>query len=106
MVSVNSTDLRRLFHEHSVYPWPPRRHSEAEIHHHPVFPAKLSNLPDLRLRLDRHLALLVDQHFNKFPLFPSQFHVLKEFYLLYRRISRVRVGTNVGCIVAKLMLSD
>ncbi|KAJ9668803.1 hypothetical protein H2201_001049 [Coniosporium apollinis] len=88
VISVNSTDWRCLFHDHAVYHWPPRGRAEAEIHHHPVFPAKLSNLTDLRLRLDHHLALLVDQHFNKFPLYPSQFHVLKEFYLLYRRISR------------------
>ncbi|KAJ9634060.1 hypothetical protein H2199_009133 [Coniosporium tulheliwenetii] len=90
VVSVASSDMRQLFYEHVVYQWPPHGRADAEMTTccHTVFPAVLSNPLGMYQLLNRHLSLLVDRHFPQFPYYSSPFRILKEVYVLFRRMNK------------------
>ncbi|CAI6341832.1 unnamed protein product [Periconia digitata] len=84
---VQIADMPRLRHNHLIYSWPPN--TTAPIQHtHAVLPAVITAQAKLSLQndLDKHLALLVKQHFREFPLFCSPLNILREVYILYRTL--------------------
>lgn len=80
-------DTNALYHDHVIYSWPPSS-SPGDVHTHTVLPAvltpeALSTLPEM---LDKHLSLLVTQHFRSFPLYCSPLRILREIYVFYRSL--------------------
>lgn len=81
-------DSANLFHQHTIYSWPPDSFS-SQTHHHAVLPAILTpdamkTLPSL---LDTHLSLLVNHHFRAFPPFRSPLRILRHVYVYYTSLA-------------------
>ncbi|OCL11571.1 hypothetical protein AOQ84DRAFT_185372 [Glonium stellatum] len=86
---VWTTDVEQLYHRHIVYNWPPSARSTTSGGtpcHHAVFPAVLASTADLKESLDAHLTDLVDSHFRHFPLFCSPLRILRDIYVLYKKL--------------------
>lgn len=89
---VYPNDESQLYHVHCIYSWPPRSvgaliyRQADEI----VLPAILSEPSGLGRELDDHLSLLVNQHFKRFPLFCSPFHILRDIYILYLSLPKTQ----------------
>ena len=89
MSQVWPADIRQLYHRHIVYNWPPSTHSTASNgtpRHQAVFPAILSSTSDLEESLDAHLTVLVDAHFQHFPLFCSPLRILRDIHVLCKKL--------------------
>tara|TARA_R110002003_G_scaffold97_18_gene7894 strand:- start:11492 stop:12346 length:855 start_codon:yes stop_codon:yes gene_type:complete len=58
------------------------------MHTHAVLPAVLTKdaMSNLMHTLDRHLALLVTNHFRHFPLFTSPLRILRDVYVFFRSL--------------------
>ncbi|KAF2842764.1 hypothetical protein M501DRAFT_993526 [Patellaria atrata CBS 101060] len=84
---VVPNDSSQLFHSHVVYDWPPSQgHGKSRCNS--VFPAILSDTSDLKTSLNNHLSVLVDRDFAYFPVYVSSSNVLRDIYILYRRLSQ------------------
>jgi hypothetical protein len=79
--------LDALFHDHTIYSWPPSD-ATGDLHTHAVLPAVLTPdaISSLPQTLDKHLSLLVTQHFALFPLYCSPLRILREVYVFYRAL--------------------
>ncbi|KAF2645924.1 hypothetical protein P280DRAFT_513799 [Massarina eburnea CBS 473.64] len=83
--AINVEDELPLCHDHIVYSWPPSTTCFSK-HKNAVLPAVLT--PEARFSLqetlNNHLALLVQHHFQQFPLYRSPLRILRDIYILYR----------------------
>ncbi|KAF2757075.1 hypothetical protein EJ05DRAFT_55115 [Pseudovirgaria hyperparasitica] len=84
-------ELDKLIHRHIVYPWPPIPGSTSangtELYH-AVLPVVLASTDGAQWQLDAHLTLLVNEHFQSFPLYQSPLKVLSNIYHFYVQIGR------------------
>ncbi|KAH7132046.1 hypothetical protein B0J11DRAFT_548064 [Dendryphion nanum] len=90
-VPVHALQMQRpgtLYHDHIIYSWPPSE-LKGGVHTHAVLPAVLSpeGQSTLRDTLDKHLSLIVAQHFRSFPLYCSPLRILREVYIFYRTLN-------------------
>ncbi|KAK3060490.1 hypothetical protein LTS18_008440, partial [Coniosporium uncinatum] len=97
-VRLVKSDGKKLFHKHTVYAWPPpaRQTTPKRQCEHYVFPAVLAETEDLDEALEQHLALLVEGHFEAFPLFGSPLKVLGEIWRFYKSL-RSEDDAGIGC---------
>jgi hypothetical protein len=83
-------DAHKFVHDHIGYVWPPPPDGIYKWKcKHAVLPVRLADIADLKERLNEHLAILVDDHFEEFPAYESQLKVLPEIYKLYKTLENV-----------------
>ncbi|KAH7077283.1 hypothetical protein FB567DRAFT_596460 [Paraphoma chrysanthemicola] len=90
-MSVHALEIENMqtqIHKHVVYSWPPES-GTGDMCNHAVLPAVLTTLAmsNLMQTLDRHLALLVTNHFRHFPLYTSPLRILRDVYVYFRSLS-------------------
>ena len=92
--TVVPNDTGKLRHLHTVYEWPPPAPGASVSREcsHQVLPAVLADTDGLEGFLDLHLSRLVDSeaNFRNFPLYRSPLRVLREVFVLYKRLDKVR----------------
>ncbi|KAF1949367.1 hypothetical protein CC80DRAFT_520587 [Byssothecium circinans] len=94
-----------LCHDHIIYSWPPSA-TCFQKHTHAVLPAVLTPEAKFNLQttLDDHLALLVQQHFQFFPLYCSPLRILRDIYILYRTLSSRTASSRLLLQALKLLV--
>ncbi|KAK8218732.1 hypothetical protein IWZ01DRAFT_162993 [Phyllosticta capitalensis] len=86
---MDANPVRPIFHEHLVYPWPPRGdQAPPQTHTHSVFQAFSIDQDRLHRTLNRYLSYLVDDpaYIHSFPLFRSRLQVFEHVYHFYRSL--------------------